>query len=132
MKRTLILLSIFLCLSITSHAQEAFEISRSGNFLTVKALIESDANIAEFGKNDSLYFEKPQQISVNVSFITNIEFQTSRKERGSSVSNNVIKIYLSRSTGVQCYALLMKSEKFDLSDASKEYNKLLSVISKAQ
>lgn len=131
MKRTLVLVSIFLCLSFTTHAQDAFEISKSGNFLTVKILNESDANIAEFGKNDSLYSENPQQISINVSFITNIEFQTIvRKEKGSSASNNVIKIYMGRNSGIQCYALQMKSSKFDLSDASKEYTRILTVISK--
>jgi hypothetical protein len=130
MRRTLFLLPIFLCLSLTSRAQEAFDISKSGNYLTIKALNEGDANIVEYGKNDSLYFEKPQEISINVSFITHIEFQNSRKEKGSSASNNVIKIYLNRNTGVQCYALLLKSEKFDLSDANKEYNRLLNIISK--
>ena len=131
MKRTLILFSIFLCLSFTTHAQDAFEISKSGNFLTVKIINGSDADIIEFGNNDSLYSEKPQQISINVSFITNIEFQTSvRKEKGSSASNNVIKIYLNRNSGIQCYALQMKSSKFDLSDANKEYARILTVISK--
>lgn len=133
MKRVFILLSIILSSSITSNAQKnSFEFSKDNLFLTVKTLYSNDTSISLFGNNDSLCLEKPLQISININYIVNIEFLTNVRtiERGSSVLNHEIKIFIDKNSEIQYYALMMKADKFEFSAAIKEYDRLMNIISK--